>query len=86
MIEIMKTNSSEMVPETKEEAFGELMGRVNTLRNWLMDKALHSSYFGNDQRIVCVLMGFQDVIHIADAAEEKRAEEEKEKAGVCSTD
>jgi len=86
MIEIMKTNSSEMMPETKEEAFGELMGRVNTLRNWLMNVANNSTYFSNGERMVCVLMGFQDVIHIADAAEEKRAEEEKKKAGVGSTD
>lgn len=78
MIEIMKTNSSEMVPETKEEAFGELMGRVNTLRNWLMDQASVSAYFSSDQRMVCILMGFQDVICTAEA--------EKKKAGVTSTD
>ena len=81
MIEIMKTNSSELVPETKEEAFGELMGRVNTLRNWLMDQASVSTYFSCDQRMVCILMGFQDVVCAADAKKE-----EKEKAGVTSTD
>lgn len=81
MIEIMKTNSSEMVPETKEEAFGELMGRVNTLRNWLMNTANGSDYFSGDQRMVCTLMGFRDVIDVANAKKE-----EKEKAGVGSTD
>lgn len=81
MIEIMKTNSSEMVPETKEEAFGELMGRVNALRNWLMNEANNSTYFSYDERMVCVLMGFQDVVYTANAKEK-----EKEKAGVGSTD
>lgn len=80
MIEIMKTNSSELMPETKEEAFGELMGRVNTLRNWLMDTASGSDYFSGDQRMVCTLMGFRDVI---DAANAKK--EEKEKAGATNT-
>ena len=82
MIEIMKTNSSELMPETKEEAFGELMGRVNTLRNWLMDTASGSDYyFSGDQRMVCTLMGFRDVIDVANAKKE-----EKEKAGVGNTD
>lgn len=81
MIEIMKTNSSELMPETKEEAFGELMGRVNALRNWLMNEANNSAYFSNDERMVCILMNFYDVICVANAKEE-----EKEKAGVGSTD
>lgn len=87
MIEIMKTNSSELMPETKEEAFGELMGRVNTLRNWLMDQASVSTYFSSDQRMVCTLMGFRDVIVVANAKmEPTEVKEEKERAGVGSTD
>lgn len=81
MIEIAKVRSSELVPETKEEAFGELMGRVNVLRNWLMDQAAGTAYFSNDQRMVCILMGFRDVIDTANAKEE-----ETKKAGVGSTD
>ncbi len=75
MIEIMKTNSSELMPETKEEAFGELIGRVNALRRHLMADESRSFYVSG--RIVCQIMGFDDVMQLR---------EEKEKAGVGSTD
>lgn len=78
MIEIMKASSTEFVPETKDEAFGEMMGRYNALRNWLLQKA-RTSYFDSDMSAVATILGYTDVLRVAE-------EKKKEKAGVGSTD
>lgn len=81
MIEIAKVKSSELVPETKEESFGELMGRYNALHDVLMDTAKHNATTGwrsepldSDLRVVCIIMGFDDVLAIE--KEGKKANED----------
>ena len=49
------------IPETNEEANGEIMGRCNALHDWLMKEA-EDKYFSSDNKMVCTLMGFADVI------------------------
>lgn len=48
-------------PANNEEANGEIMGRCNALHDWLMVES-QSKYFSSDNRTICTLMGFIDVI------------------------
>lgn len=76
------------IPESNEEANGEIMGRCNALHDWLMKEA-EGKYFSLDCQMVCTLMGFHDVIphHIECLAEIEAAEKaEKEKASATNTD
>lgn len=75
------------IPESNEEANGEIMGRCNALHDWLMKDA-EDKYFSSDCQMVCTLMGFSDVIrHHAECLEEIEAKEkEKEKASAANTD
>ena len=59
------------VPETKEEANGEIIGRCNALHDWALMQAESrkgSAYFtdvlSSDLHMVCVLMGFADVLMV----------------------
>ena len=82
------------VPETKEEANGEVMGRCNSLHDWAMMQAQSrkgSQYFtdvlSSDLQMVCVLMGFADVLAVKKeepiatpfTAEEKPAKRSRKK-------
>ena len=68
-------------PADNAEANGEIMGRCNALHDWLMVES-QSKYFGSDNRTICTLMGFIDVIR---AHERFVAEmEEKENEGEAS--
>lgn len=76
------------IPETNDEANGEIMGRCNALHDWLMKEA-DSKYFSMDCQMVCTLMGFHDVIpHHIECLENILAAEkaEKEKASAANTD
>ena len=59
MIEV--TKKSAFVPANNDEANGEIMGRCNALHDWLMKDA-EDKYFSSDNKMVCTLMGFADVI------------------------
>lgn len=48
-------------PANNDEANGEIMGRCNALHDWLMKDA-EDKYFSSDNKMVCTLMGFADVI------------------------
>ena len=69
------------VPQTNDEANGEILGRCNALHDWLMNEA-KSAYSLSAYMEVCVLMGFTDVLD----AMKKREAGLNEKAGVTSTD
>lgn len=76
------------IPESNEEANGEIMGRGNALHDWLMKEA-EGKYFSSDNQMACTLMGFHDVIRYhAECLEEIEAKEkaEKEKASAANTD
>lgn len=64
------------VPQTNEEANGEILGRCNALHDWLMNEA-KSGYSLSTYMEVCVLMGFTDVLD----AMKKREAGLNEKAG-----
>lgn len=61
MITIEKCNTGAFTPENNAEANGEIMGRCNALHDWLMKDA-EDKYFSSDNKMVCTLMGFADVI------------------------
>lgn len=59
------------IPESNEEANGEIMGRCNALHDWLNAEAIKNSEseyrskpLSDDLQTVCVLMGFRDVLRI----------------------
>lgn len=79
MIEIAKVRNSELVPETKEESFGELMGRTNALRRYLMSEMAENRSFYVSGDIVSCIMGFDDVCQM-------HYDMEKERAGAANTD
>ena len=86
MITVME--NGRFVPQNNEEANGEIMGRCNALHDWLMKEA-EGKYFSSDNKMVCTLMGFSDVIRYhAKCLEEIEAKEkaEKEKASAANTD
>lgn len=86
MITVME--NGRFVPQNNEEANGEIMGRCNALHDWLMKEA-EGKYFSSDNKMVCTLMGFSDVIRYhAKCLEEIEAKEkaEKEKASATNTD
>jgi len=67
------------IPESNEEANGEIMGRCNALHDWLVKEA-EGKYFSSDCQMVCTLMGFQAVIRYhAKCLEEIEAKEKAEK-------
>lgn len=73
-------NISVLVPENDTQELWQLSGRVDALHAWLMNEASdEKKYFSSDQTMVCILMGFNDVLKAHELAE-------KEKAGVTSTD
>lgn len=72
-------NISVYVPENDTQELWQLSGRVNALHDWLMKEATSGQYFSSDQAMVCILMGFNDVLEAHELVE-------KEKAGVTSTD
>lgn len=61
------------VPQTNEEANGEILGRCNALHDWLMNE-VESGYFPSVYKEVCIIMGFADVLEAM-----KRASEPVEK-------
>lgn len=64
------------VPQNNDEANGEIMGRCNALYDVCMREA-NGKYFGSDLKMVCSIMGFNDIL---------RKVEEKEKASVATAD
>lgn len=65
------------VPQTNEEANGEILGRCNALHDWLMNEA-KSGYLSSIYKDVCIIMGFVDVLEAMKMANEPV---ENEKAG-----
>lgn len=67
------------VPQTNEEANGEILGRCNALHDWLMNEA-ESGYLYNSSIFieVCVIMGFADVLKAAKARDDALAVKERE--------
>ena len=61
MITIEKCNTGAFTPANDAEANGEIIGRCNALHDWLMKEA-KDRYFTSDNKMVCTLMGFADVI------------------------
>lgn len=61
------------VPQTEEEANGEIIGRCNALHDWLMYEAEHS-YVSSAYKEVCVIMGFADVLEVIEGEKEKAGE------------
>lgn len=56
------------LPETKEEAAWEIIGRVNAVHDYLVnlaDERKHSEYYSDvlptECRVICGLLGFADV-------------------------
>lgn len=66
MIDFAKQKPGAFVPATPEEANGEILGRCNALHDWLMYEAKKTTYFSQDQREACIIMGFTDVLRAAD--------------------
>lgn len=64
-------------PANNEEANGEIMGRCNALHDWLMAEA-HEKYFTSSNEMVCILMGFNDVLRARDRFEEEAKKNEDE--------
>ena len=88
MITIEKNSTGIFVPENNDESNGEIMGRCNALHDVLMDSAKRnartdwrSAPLDSDLRMVCIIMGFDDVLAI-----EKEQPEEKEKASGANAD
>lgn len=61
------------VPQTNEEANGEILGRCNALHDWLMNEAKHC-YVSSTYKEVCVIMGFADVLEVIEGENEKAGE------------
>lgn len=88
MITIEKNSTGIFVPENNDESNGEIMGRCNALHDVLLDTAKANARsewrkepLDSDMRLVCLIMGFDDVLAI-----EKEQPEEKEKVGATNTD
>ena len=65
------------VPQTNEEANGEILGRCNALHDWLMNEA-ESGYLSSIYKEVCIIMGFVDVLKAMKAHEDALAVKERE--------
>jgi hypothetical protein len=65
------------VPQTNEEANGEILGRCNALHDWLMNEA-ESGYYSSIYKEVCIIMGFVDVMKAAKAREDTLAVKARE--------
>ena len=61
MTTIEKHNTGAFTPANDAEANGEIIGRCNALHDWLMKDA-EDKYFSSDNKMVCTLLGFADVI------------------------
>lgn len=77
MITIEKRSTGAFTPENNAEANGEIMGRCNALHDYLMAET--EGYFSSSLRMVCIIMGFTDVLAAADEYDKK------EKAGATNT-
>lgn len=60
------------VPEGNAESNGEIIGRCNALHDWLMSET-GTSYFSSDEQMVCILMGFTDVLEEYQNKENEKA-------------
>ena len=78
MITIEKRSTGAFTPANDAEANGEIIGRCNALHDYLMTET--EGYFSYSMRLVCIIMGFADVIAAADEWEKK------EKAGAGNAD
>lgn len=65
------------VPQTNEEANGEILGRCNALHDWLLNEA-KSGYLSSIYKEVCIIMGFVDVLEAMKAHEDALAVKERE--------
>jgi hypothetical protein len=61
------------VPQTNEEANGEILGRCNALHDWLMNEA-KSGYLSSIHKEACIIMGFVDVLEALEGDKEKAGE------------
>ena len=69
------------IPADNSEANGEIMGRCNALYDVCMREA-NGKYFGSDLKMVCSIMGFNDILRKV----EEKEQAEKEKASVATAD
>ncbi len=60
MITIEKRSTGAFTPANDAEANGEIIGRCNALHDYLMTET--EGYFSYSMRLVCIIMGFADVI------------------------
>lgn len=64
-------NFGAFVPESPEQTFGEIMGRVNALHDWMLVRAASRKAMGfsrdEDMAYIAALMGFEDLFEEVDA-------------------
>lgn len=77
MITIEKRSTGAFTPANDAEANGAIIGRCNALHDYLMAET--EGYFMSGMRMVCIIMGFADVLAAADEYDKK------EKAGATNT-
>lgn len=61
-------NLGAFVPESPDQTFGEIMGRVNSLHDYLLVRAKARKTMGftpdGDMEMVAALMGFEDLLEV----------------------